>query len=594
MVLYITEMGAIGDGIALNTDIINEAIDKVHQAGGGQVIVPPGIYISGAIFLKSNVQLYLEAGARILGAPDASMFPSVKNSHSCALVGAYGEENISIDGYGILELNHPFEGGEAHPLVLYIRNSKHISIRGVTLYQHGGHHISECAYCENITYDSLIMNSRDSVMGDGFDITGCKNVTVNNCKIVAGDDAISMKTGNGDYPCENVTITNCMINSNWAGIRVGPESTGDMRNFTVSNCVFNDCSDALKIQLCTDYQMEDMTFSNLVLVNTCRAFCLTYRPPFENKNDDEKQFHGKMRRLHFSNIIAKNGGRAAHQRYHKEQMIIQGMYGAPIEDLFFSNVKFICSGGGVVDKLHGILVPEHGLYDYYPEFLPCDLSYGADNDHPSSCMFLNHVENVTFVNCEFETIIPDERPAIVANDVKNVKLYQASTNVEAGLMCCYDVEGLTTVQCDGEIKFVDGEQKAQCDAFKKISIENTQHYVKNMRCKKAIPSMTKVFSVTHEVGENITVPSFMYNHEDGKKVYLHLGVLKGTPVVIVNGKEAYRWERGTCPTYNDGRTPIYADISDAVSPGENTIEVVLDGDFKQFRSETFDIFTSAE
>ena len=112
--------------------------------------------------------------------------------------------------------------------------------------------------------------------------------------------------------------------------------------------------------------------------------------------------------------------------------------------------------------------------------------------------------------------------------------------------------------------------------------------------KQEISSMTKVISVTHEVGKNITVPSFMYNHEGGEKVYLHLGVLKGTPVVIVNGKEAYRWERGTCPAYNDGRTPIYADISDAISLGENTIEVVLDGDLKQFRSETFDIYTSTK
>ncbi|MBQ3065881.1 MAG: right-handed parallel beta-helix repeat-containing protein [Clostridia bacterium] len=590
MRLYVTELGAIGDGVTSNTAIFNEAVVKVAEAGGGQVVVPAGTYISGTIKLLSNVHLYLEAGAKILGAEQGE-FVSIKGDSTPALIVGDSVDNVGVEGHGIVEINGTYPN---RPYVILMNHCTNVTVRDVSLYDHGGYWVTLHNMCENVTLDSIIIDSRGAENGDGLDFWGSKNVTISNCKINAGDDAISLKTGPNE-PCINFMITNCVFSSDWAGIRIGPESWGDMRNITISNCVFNDCSDALKIQLVTECQMEDITFSNLVIVNTCRALCMTYSPELKYQTRKD-QFYGKMRRMMFSNIICKNGGRSEHQRFHEEQMIIQGMPGAPIEDLSFDNVQFICSGGGVVDEKNGILVPEHCLYEnFYPEFLPRELHADEDNHHPAACMYINHANRIKFTNCNFDTVATDGRPAIVANDVHNAKFLMCSTNVEAGLLRYYDVDGLSVIACDGSVEPISDAMAKQCDEFKAFTKNNIDNIVNSERYKKELGSMDHVISVPHEEGQGITVPSFMYHHEKAvEKTYLNLGNMKGSPRVMINGKEVFFWDRGNCPAYNYGRVPLVIDISDTIEVGDNEIEILLEGALRQFRSPTFDVYTSKQ
>ena len=592
MKLYITDLGAIGDGVTSNTAIINEAIERVHAAGGGQVIVPPGIYLTGSIILKNNVHLYLESGSKIYGSGDAAEY---QNS---SLIFGDHLENVGVEGYGIVEINQTFhydDDVDTRPYVISLEYCTNVSIRDVAFYNQGGDFVTLFKMCENLTIDGIVIESRGCDNGDGIDFWGSKNVSISNCKINANDDGISLKTG-ANEPCINFMITNCVITAAWGGIRIGPESWGDICNITVSNCVINDTSDALHIQHVTECQMENITFSNLVLVDTCRALCMTYSPQVKYQTRED-QFHGKMRRMRFDNIICKNGRSNKEMRFHEEQMVIQGMPGAPIEDLSFSNMKFVCSGGGVVDKKNGILVPEHCLYEnFYPEFLPHGLNYGDQgNHHPSACMYINHVNKIRFSNCTFDTVTADERPAILANDVHDIKLLMCSTNVEAGLMRYYDTDGVAVYGTEGSVEPVSDEMAKQCDEFKAFTKDNIDNVVNSERYKKELGSMDHVLSVPHQEGRDITVPSFMYHHAEAvEKTYLNLGNLKGSPKVMINGKEAFFWDRGNCPAYNYGRVPLVIDISDAIEVGDNEIEILLEGASRQFRSPTFDVYTSAK
>ena len=111
--LYITDFGAVGDGATINTLAIQSAIDSCNEAGGGEVVVPVGTFISGTIFLKSNVLLYLDSAAILKGSGNPAHYPEIESQvHGMAddyrkrsLIYAEGENNIGIIGKGTLDGN---------------------------------------------------------------------------------------------------------------------------------------------------------------------------------------------------------------------------------------------------------------------------------------------------------------------------------------------------------------------------------------------------------------------------------------------------------------------------------------------------------
>jgi polygalacturonase len=108
----ITNYGAVNDGKTKSTDAFKKAIEACHNSGGGRVIVPTGTFLTGAIYLKSNVELHLEDNAKILFSRDPKDYPIVftrwegmECMNYSAQIYAYGEENIAITGTGTLDGN---------------------------------------------------------------------------------------------------------------------------------------------------------------------------------------------------------------------------------------------------------------------------------------------------------------------------------------------------------------------------------------------------------------------------------------------------------------------------------------------------------
>ncbi|MFO6497462.1 MULTISPECIES: glycoside hydrolase family 28 protein [Bacillus] len=277
----ITGFGADGAGRADSTAAIQQAIDEVHQAGGGTAVVPKGVFRSGALRLKSNVELHIAQGAVIQFSrnPDdylpvvLTRFEGVELYNFSPFVYAYEAENIAITGEGTLdgqaddehwwpwkrgtngqpsqekdrdalfemaERNVPVEErrfGKGHylrPNFIQPYRCKNVLIQGVTVLNSPMWQIHP-VLCESVTVDGV------KVIGhgpntDGVDPESCKNMVIQNCQFDNGDDCIAVKSGrNADgrrinVPSENIVIENNEMKDGHGGVTIGSEISGGVKN----------------------------------------------------------------------------------------------------------------------------------------------------------------------------------------------------------------------------------------------------------------------------------------------------------------------------------------------------------------------------
>jgi len=294
-VFDVRDYGAIGDGTTKNTEAVHAAIAACTAAGGGTVHIPAGRYVTGAIFLQSNVTLYVDAGATILGSEDISDYPvidgrweGIEQRHYASLVNGDGLENIAITGRGTLdargriwwETRGKLEHARGRLIGLY--RCTNVLIEGVTLRNSPAWTVNP-VYCENVTiHDLTIINPENSPNTDGINPDSCRNVRISNCHIDVGDDCIAIKCGKDEdgrrvnKPCENITITNCTMLSGHGGVVIGSEMSGGVKNVVISNCVFDgtDRGIRLKTQRGRGGVVQDVRISNIVMRNVGCALTL--------------------------------------------------------------------------------------------------------------------------------------------------------------------------------------------------------------------------------------------------------------------------------------------------------------------------------
>jgi hypothetical protein len=218
--------GAAGDGIQLDTDAINKTIQAAREAGGGTVFIPAGNYVAGTIQLQSNVTLWIDAGATILGTTNLSDYrwPEGQREWYGAIILANGVQNVALMGRGTINgqnLNNP--NGEEHirgPHAVLFFNCKDVVVRDITIKDPGNYSLV-LRSCERVNIDDL------TAFGgyDGINMHDVKDATISNCKLYTGDDCLA-----GAY-WENVTVCNCVLNSSCNAIRTGG------RNVLINNCL---------------------------------------------------------------------------------------------------------------------------------------------------------------------------------------------------------------------------------------------------------------------------------------------------------------------------------------------------------------------
>ena len=358
----ITKYGAIPDGITSCTKAFALAITTCSEAGGGTVYVPAGRFLTGAITLKSNINLNLDSGAVLIFSNDITEYPIVNSRwegvqrpvySSC--VYAKNGENIAITGRGKLDGQGAFwwkmvktnENIYPRPKLISFDACSNVLIEGVTLINSPSWTVNPIC-CENVTIDKLwIKNPSDSPNTDGLNPESCTNVHISNCHIDVGDDCITLKSGTEDnarrIPCQNITITNCTMVHGHGGIVIGSEMSGDVRNVTISNCIFEgtDRGIRLKSRRGRGGVIEDIRINNIVMKDVLCPFIANLYyfcgPRGKDKYVWDKQPYPitietpAFRRIHFSNITAREVSVAAGFLYGLSEMYV--------EDVSFENIS---------------------------------------------------------------------------------------------------------------------------------------------------------------------------------------------------------------------------------------------------------------
>jgi polygalacturonase len=245
------DLGATGDGKTKDTAALQLALDRCNVLGGGEVFLPAGSYLTGALAIRSNTTLRLDPEATLLGSPDVADYPITEVRWEgrwikgyLGLISSTDAENIGIAGKGKIVGNTAIKGrvdtvtGMRHPALLEFTNCKNVRIEDCITQQNDMWSIHP-TYCDNITFQNVTVNGG----ADGIDVDSCKHVLIDNCTFATADDCISLKSGRGAEgntiarPTEDVRISNCTFHDlHWACIGIGSETSGGIRNVHVSHC----------------------------------------------------------------------------------------------------------------------------------------------------------------------------------------------------------------------------------------------------------------------------------------------------------------------------------------------------------------------
>ncbi len=269
-IINVTDYGAVGDGRTLCTRAIQQAIDSCPA--GGTVFMPAGVFVSGAVFLKGDMTLFLDKGAKLLGSDDIREYPikhyrfeGLETECYSSLINTSFEskERISditiagegtIDANGVLLRSRELKEKKGKPgRAICIRNTDRVYLKDITVRQSPAWCV-HIIYCKDVSLDNVKIHTRydengemykDIVNGDGFDPDSTSNVYVFNSLISSEDDCIAIKSGRNEegrrvgIPSENIRITNSRFTSGF-GVAVGSEMSGSVRNVLVQDCTFTD------------------------------------------------------------------------------------------------------------------------------------------------------------------------------------------------------------------------------------------------------------------------------------------------------------------------------------------------------------------
>lgn len=355
-VMNITDFGAAEDASAeTNQRAINQAITACGEQGGGRVVVPAGVWHTGAITLQSHVNLVVEKGATLQFVFEPRLYPPVLTHweglacyNLSPLIYARDAEDIAITGQGVIDgggtnetwwtwtgvprfgwkegmynqresrkqLQQWSEEGvdvehrrfditnPMRPQTVNFMNCRRVLIEGVTLLR-SPFWVLHPVMCEDVTVrDVTIINAGPN--GDGCDPESCNRVLIENCRFRTGDDCIAIKSGrNADgrrwgVPCQNVVVRNCRMEDGHGGIVVGSEISGGFKNLFVEHCQMDspnlDRVVRIKTNTCRGGVVENVYVRD-VEVGECREAVLKINLNYEPREQAQRGFIPTVRNV---------------------------------------------------------------------------------------------------------------------------------------------------------------------------------------------------------------------------------------------------------------------------------------------------------
>ena len=360
-VVNISDYGAKLDAKAeINQIAINRAIKDCNSAGGGKVIIPAGIWNTGALTLLSHVNLVVEKGATLQFVFNPNLYPQVLTHweglecyNISPLIYARDAEDIAITGEGVIDGGGTNEtwwtwtgvtrfgwqegmysqkasrkqlqewseeqvdvekrrfdiSNPMRPQTVNFMNCKRVLIEGVTLLR-SPFWVLHPVMCDDVTVRGVtIINKGPN--GDGCDPESCNRVLIENCLFRTGDDCIAIKSGrNADgrrwgVPCQNVIVRNCKMEDGHGGIVVGSEISGGFRNLYLENCQMDspnlDRVVRIKTNTCRGGIVENIYVRN-VEVGECREAVLKINLNYEPREQAQRGFVPTVRNVNLENV----------------------------------------------------------------------------------------------------------------------------------------------------------------------------------------------------------------------------------------------------------------------------------------------------
>jgi polygalacturonase len=388
--------GAKNDSSKIATKAIEKAITAASKAGGGTVYFPAGKYITGPIHLKSNITIFIDAGA-VLNFSDnfndyLPMVPSrwegTNVNNFSPLFYAYKAENITIRGRGIIDghgkkwwdmhfktadknlrtswqdefarnnknvirpdIPEMIDRGFLRPPFIQPMYCKNVLIEGITI-RNSPFWTVNPEFCENVTITGVTINNPHSPNTDGINPESCKYVHISNCHISVGDDCITIKSGKDadgrkvNMPAENYTITNCTMLAGHGGVVIGSEMTGGVKKIVISNCIFDGTDRGIRIKTARGRGgiVEEVSVDNIVMKNIGEQAIVLDMQYAKTQPEPVSERTPQFKNIHFSNITAQTN----------QAIFINGLAEMPVDNITFSNIQFEAKTGATIKEASNI------------------------------------------------------------------------------------------------------------------------------------------------------------------------------------------------------------------------------------------------
>ena len=410
----VKKFGARSDGLTLETRALQKAIDTCAKNGGGTVIFPPGRYLTGTLFLKSQVSLELDSGAILLGSPRLEDYPPTTSSIRSytdnyterSLIFGEHLQDVTLLGRGVIDgQGAAFKGRyKVRPYLLRLIDCRNVLVRDLTL-KDAPMWVQHYLACDGLCIEGLTVRSKCNANNDGIDIDGCQRVRIANCDISSGDDALVLKSTLA-RPCKQVVITNCILSSDSNAFKLGTESNGGFEDILLSNCAIYDTRLAgIALEMVDGGLLARVSISNVTMQNVRGPIFIRLgnrARPFQR--DMDRPGIGALRDVTLSHIQATGADRTG--------CVITGLPDHPVQNISLSDIRLGFAGGGDEEDSRRNITEKPEAYPEYKMFgiLP---AYG---------FYCRHARNVKFCDVEVGSSAPDARPSLYCEDVDGLQL----------------------------------------------------------------------------------------------------------------------------------------------------------------------------
>lgn len=443
------------DGKTLCTTQLQQAIDYISKRGGGTLVLTPGTYLSGSIFLKSGVTLKLEKGAVLLGSPNPYHYmkadvnasgKDARHDNACmALVMAQNAKDVSIINEGVIDgnglqlalnadsLHHTGELVDAHYNVRRQRPSELVRPK-LFFFTHcdnvrveGGEYRSSANWglsfdlCSNMVLSGLEVHNRAYWNNDGIDITDCQHVYISNCKINSADDGICLKSYHVDSDGNrDIKIDNCDIISSASAVKFGTASWGGFSDIEISNVRVKDTyRSAVAIESVDGAMINNVYVHDIHAVNTGNPIFIR----LGRRAGDRK---GSVDNVTIKNLYCQVPfgkpdeaydlrGPGLDAIFNPIPSSITGIPDNPIGKVTLENIEIEYPGRATKGQAY---IPLWRVQDV-PEQIAKYPEFSMFGELPAYGFYLRHIDNIVFKNVRMRLKESDYRPAIVMDDVEN-------------------------------------------------------------------------------------------------------------------------------------------------------------------------------